>query len=263
MEASNKLVAVLVCRNNGTRLYGKPLQLIDIQDNLRIIDLIISNLKKIHLISEIVLGIADGVENLIYKDIAKSNNLRYVVGSESLVSDRYALAAKYSQADHVFRVTTECPFVWSEGIDNAYYEHLRHSYDATFVWNIIDGTEFEIYSKDTIEIINKEASAVEKEHLSMYVRNNPAKFNVNRLLPPNDLIREDIRLTVDNPEDLILCRKLYRILKERNQSLSIVNIVAILDQNPEMLEIVKPFLASGHKTMRFWGETDKIMNASS
>ena len=38
----NKLVLALACRNNGSRLYGKPLQSIEIKSGFRVIDNIIS-----------------------------------------------------------------------------------------------------------------------------------------------------------------------------------------------------------------------------
>lgn len=247
-------MAVLVCRNNGTRLYGKPLQLIDVQSRVRILDLIIKNLKKISAIDEIVLGIAEGSENLIYRDIAQSHNISYIFGSERLVSERYLLAAEYANANHIFRVTTECPFVWGEGLEDAYAKHLNEDYDATLVWNIVDGAEFEIYSISTVQKINQKASLHEKEHFSLYIRNNPSQFKINRILPPEELIREDIRLTVDNPEDLIFCREIYRMLKEKNISMSLSNILKLLDENPNMIDIIKPFLAKGHEMMRYWNE---------
>ncbi len=247
-------MAVLVCRNNGTRLYGKPLQLIDVQSRVCILDLIIKNLKKISAIDEIVLGIAEGSENLIYRDIAQSHNISYIFGSEQFVSERYLLAAEYAHANHIFRVTTECPFVWSEGLEDAYTKHLNEDYDATLVWNIVDGAEFEIYSISTVQKINQKASLYEKEHFSLYIRNNPSQFKINRILPPEELIREDIRLTVDNPEDLIFCREIYRMLKEKNIAISLSNILKLLDENPNMIDIIKPFLANGHEMMRYWKE---------
>ena len=41
-----KLVAVLACRNTGSRLYGKPLQNLDVNKNYTILDNIIKCLKK-------------------------------------------------------------------------------------------------------------------------------------------------------------------------------------------------------------------------
>ena len=43
---NRKLVAALACRNQGSRLYGKPLQNLDVENGIRIIDNIIQVLKK-------------------------------------------------------------------------------------------------------------------------------------------------------------------------------------------------------------------------
>ena len=65
-----KLVAAIACRNQGARLYGKPVQNLDVKHGIRIIDNIISCLKTIQCIDEIVLGIAEGIENDVFKIVA-------------------------------------------------------------------------------------------------------------------------------------------------------------------------------------------------
>ena len=75
-----KLVAVLACRNNGSRLYAKPLQKLD--KNITILDYILFTLSKIKSISEIVLVISNKQENLIYKKIAIKNKIKYLFGSD-------------------------------------------------------------------------------------------------------------------------------------------------------------------------------------
>ena len=77
-----KLVAAVACRNTGSRLYGKPVQNLDIENGYRIIDYIIDSLHSISCISEIVLGISEGKENEVFIDIAKDRNLNYIVGNE-------------------------------------------------------------------------------------------------------------------------------------------------------------------------------------
>ena len=66
---NRKLVAALACRNQGSRLYGKPLQNLDVENGIRIIDNIIQVLKKLSCIDSIVLGISEGKENEIFKTI--------------------------------------------------------------------------------------------------------------------------------------------------------------------------------------------------
>ena len=75
-----KLVAALACRNQGTRLYGKPIQNLDVENGVTIIDNIISCLNSISCIDEIVLGISEGSENQIFKKIADKYNIKYIIG---------------------------------------------------------------------------------------------------------------------------------------------------------------------------------------
>jgi len=46
LKVEKKLVVALACRNTGSRLYGKPLQNLDILNGISILDNIIGCLKK-------------------------------------------------------------------------------------------------------------------------------------------------------------------------------------------------------------------------
>ena len=61
-----KLVAALACRNQGTRLYGKPIQNLDIENGITILDNVISCLQSITCVDEVVLGISEGIENEVF-----------------------------------------------------------------------------------------------------------------------------------------------------------------------------------------------------
>ena len=86
-----KLIAAIACRNRGSRLYGKPLQNLDQEKGIRIIDNIIDNLKSIKCIDDIVFGISDGQENEIFKTISKEKKLNFIVGDETDVLKRLIL----------------------------------------------------------------------------------------------------------------------------------------------------------------------------
>jgi len=62
-QNKHKLVAVLACRNHSNRLYGKPLQFLDIRKKIRVIDQIILALKKINVFDNIILAIAKKKKN--------------------------------------------------------------------------------------------------------------------------------------------------------------------------------------------------------
>ena len=61
-----KLILALACRNNGSRLYGKPLQNLDTYSGVKILDNILACISAQPVVSEIVLGIAEGCENSSY-----------------------------------------------------------------------------------------------------------------------------------------------------------------------------------------------------
>ena len=111
-----KLVLALACRNNGSRLYGKPLQSLDIKSGLTIMDNIINSLKKVKCVKDIVLGISKGVENEDFVEYAKFNNIKYIRGNEIDVLSRLIKCGKKTSASDILRITSESPFPYVEKI---------------------------------------------------------------------------------------------------------------------------------------------------
>ena len=70
------------------------------------------------------------------------------------------------------------------------------------------------------------------------------------ILPtPKELIRKDLRLTVDYPEDLIVCRKIFSHFRDKAPKIPIKEIVKFLDMNPELKKLIEPFTEIGYSTM--------------
>ena len=51
-------------------MYGKPIQNLDIENGITILDNLVDCIKTINCINDVCLGISEGVENKIYIDIA-------------------------------------------------------------------------------------------------------------------------------------------------------------------------------------------------
>src|SRR6266705_761204 len=111
-----RLIAALACRNQGSRLYGKPLQRLEVEKGGRIIDNIIDCLRSIRSIEEIVLGLSEGIDNEIFTHIAAEKGLRYVVGDQIDVLSRLISCGKLADATDIFRVTSESPFLYFEPV---------------------------------------------------------------------------------------------------------------------------------------------------
>ncbi len=245
-----KLVAALACRNEGSRLYGKPLQNLDVKNRVSILLHMIQWLRTVVQIDDIVLGISVGSANLCFIDFAKQHGVEHILGDEDDVLLRLIQCGQKARATDIFRLTTESPFTYFEGIALAWEQHVEGGFDCTFLDNVPDGSGIEIHKLSALQYSHDNGQKKHRSEMcSLYIRENKDKFKINYLPVPDAIRRPDIRLTVDYPEDLILCRKVYEHFRDHAPRIPLVKIIEFLDQNPELKKLVEPFVAQGLKTM--------------
>jgi spore coat polysaccharide biosynthesis protein SpsF (cytidylyltransferase family) len=242
-----RLVAALACRVGGARLYGKPLQ--NLAADCTILDQILDTMAALAPIDGSVLGISEGVENLPFVTVAKRRNILYVVGSEKDVLWRLILCGRMAAATDVFRITTECPFLYHEALAEAWKAHVEHGNDVTATDALPEGTHFEIYRLSALEASHERGSDWHRsEGCSRYIREHRDQFKVETILPPPDCRRLDLRLTVDYPEDLVLCRRVFEAFRAKAPLIRVSDITRFLDSRPDLKALVEPYV----KPMRLW-----------
>jgi len=197
-----------------------------------------------------VLGIADGVENDDFVEFAEKNNLQYIRGSETDVLSRLLLCGENSKATDIFRSTSESPFPYFDAVDKAWAQHVCNNNDGTFLDNIIDGCGFEILSLRALKQSHRNGEEKHRSELcTLYMRENKDLFIIENITPPESLIRKDIRLTVDYPEDLIVCRAVYQAFKKQAPNIQLLEVVKFLDAKPRMLSLIAPYCEEGYSSM--------------
>lgn len=245
-----KLVAAIACRNTGSRLYGKPLQNLDIINGYKIIDYIIDSIKMLGCVDEIVLGVSEGIENEIFIDIAKQKNIKYIIGDENNVLQRLIHCGEISQATDIFRITSESPFLYYQSVESLWKEHQNNNTDAVFFDEIVDGCGFEIIKLSALIKSHEEGEDKHRSELcSLFIRENKDKFKVNQVCAPKSLYRKDLRLTVDNPEDLVVCRQVYKEFKSLAPQIPLDKIIEFLDKSPNLIQLTFPLTEEGYKSM--------------
>jgi len=250
---NHRLVAAIACRNRGSRLYGKPLQNLDVERDVTILDNIIACLRTVDVIDEIVLGVSEGLENEIFLRIAESKNIRCVIGDERDVLSRLIHCGQLAGATDVFRVTSESPFPYFEGVEALWKTHLDRKADATFLDGVVDGCGFEIISLDALKTSHAHGEEKHRSELcTLYIRENSSDFHIIRATPPPELVRTDLRLTVDNPEDLVVCRAVYSALRNLAPCIPPAKIVKFLDSQPLLIDLIRPFTEAGYANMYVW-----------
>lgn len=245
-----KLVAILACRNSGQRLYAKPLQNLNTKKKVRIIDQIIFSLKKIKKIDEIILAISNEKDNAIYEDVAKYHKIKFLYGHKKDVLLRLIKAAKKTKATDIFRVTTESPFLYHDIINLSIKKHFTNNYDASLCWNMVDGTGFEIIKKKALIQSHKYGNKKHRSELcTLFIRENQKKFKISKIYPPKSLLRKDLRLTVDYPEDLVVCRQVYKYFEKDAPKFNLKKIVKFLDKNKYLKKLVFKYTKIGYENM--------------
>ncbi len=244
---STRVAAVLLCRAEGTRLYGKPLQRIGPKT---ILEHLVDQLRIVPAIDDVILAISQGAANEPFVDLAAKLGIDYVLGDEEDGLARMILAAEKASASVVVRFTTECPFIYVENLEEMIRRHLEAEADLTVCENLPEGAYGEIISLAALRRSHDEGTERHRSAwVSLYIFDHPEKFKILRLLPPEPLRRPDIRITVDYPEDLVVCRAIYDALGSAGGLIRIEDIIKFLDSHPELARLNSSISAG---TGRIW-----------
>jgi len=239
---AKKIGVIIQARMGSTRLPGKVLKKLYEEDT--VLDVLIKRLKLSKKIHEIIIATTPDICNRQIIEKAVENDVAWFIGDEKHVLKRYHDAAKAHQLALIIRLTSDCPFVDPFIIDDMisyYYDHdfdyLRNVDNST---NFSRGFEIEIFSAKVLyEIYHLAESKLEKEHVTYYIYTHPKKFKIGSYNIKNLKFFEDLRLTIDQENDLILCRDVLKRVMEKGfrYNFTVFDVISIIEQNPQLLEI--------------------------
>jgi spore coat polysaccharide biosynthesis protein SpsF len=159
-------------------------------------------------------------------------------GSEQDVLDRYYQAARANAADAVVRVTSDCPLIDPELVDET-VEVFRDKH-ADYASNVFPrtyprGLDTEVFSFDALDRAWREArEAHQREHVTPYLYEHPQIFKLASLSGAADYSR--YRWTLDTREDLELLRAIYSRFDGRDD-FSWKEVLRLMEREPELAEL--------------------------
>lgn len=230
--------AIIQARLASTRLPRKVLK--DLNGK-PLIEQIINRLNFCQKIDNIVLATTTGKIDDELVDWCLRNGVSYYRGDESNVLKRYYDAATEFNADVIVRVTADDPFKDPQIIDSVIDLLLANKLD--FAYNnappsFPEGLDTEVF---TYEAIKRAAEAdttdFEKEHVTQYFYHNPQMFRNQNLSYKENI--SHIRLTIDTEQDFKLAQKIYQELSPNGEMFYLENILALIKENPELLDVNK------------------------
>lgn len=231
------LAAILACRNQSSRMYAKPLQNLDVENRVSILDYLVAQLKMRTDIEAIVLAISDREENIIYKKKSKEYDIPYILGDERDMLGRLIKGAQLVGADTVFRVTTESPFQYLDNLAEVFAQHLGGDLDFSVTKELPGGAYFQLIKTEALKRCwNEGGEPYRNEYCTKYIFDNREKFKIKEHAAPPGLGRQaDIRLTVDWPEDLIVARKVYKGAGlHPSKPFDLLAAIQFLDEHPRI-----------------------------
>lgn len=232
------VVVIVQARIGSTRLPGKVLK--KIRDKT-ILDYVIDRLKFCKNIDDIILATTTDKKDDVLEKYAINKEINYFRGSEEDVLSRYYEAAKKYHADTVVRITSDCPLIDPEIVDEIIKKHIGN--EADYTSNTIKrtyprGLDTEVFNFNILEEAYKHANEkYHREHVTPYIREHPERFKLQNIEAHGKIKRPDIRITVDTKEDFELMKKI--ILHFDDLSFKTESVIDFLDRDPELMEINK------------------------
>lgn len=226
--------AIIQARAGSTRLQGKVLA--GIQDRT-VLEYVIRRCrlsKKLNnvVLATTVLPIDDPVAGL-----AGSLGVDVFRGSESDVLDRYVKAAEWCGADVIVRITADCPLIDPAIIDQTVDMYMEKPADYVFFNGYPNGLgAAEVLTLTALRQARAETSPEDvyyREHVMTYLTDNPDKFSLEIYQAPAEFFRPELRLSVDESDDLELVRRVCNAFYPRF-NFSTREIIDFFDRNSEL-----------------------------
>jgi len=184
----------------------------------------------------------DASDDLLVEQCEKYN-IQYYRGSMDDVLDRYYQAAKRHGAEHIVRLTGDCPLADPEVIDDVIRYYMDGGYD--FVSNCIhstfpDGLDAAIFSWAVLEESWREAVLPShREHVTSYARQTADRYRIGSYEAPYN--RSHMRWTVDEKEDYEFVLRIYEELYPVNPAFTSEEVVSLLSGNKDIASINSHF----------------------
>jgi len=233
--AHPKIIAIVQARMGSTRLPGKVLM--DLAGET-VLGRVIKRLRRAALINELVVATTTSVaDDAIVKESSRLGVLVFR-GSELDVLDRYWQASLKYGADAVVRITSDCPFIDPELVDQTIRVFLDQQ--ADYANNVSPrtyprGMEAEVFTSAALKRAWKEASVLyQREHVTPYFYEHQEFFHLVSTSGCSDC--SCYRWTVDTAEDLRLMREVYTRFEGRDD-FSWHEIIELMRREPALADL--------------------------
>ena len=228
---------IVQARMNSSRLSGKVLKTVL---GKTLLEYQLERLNRVVNVDKIIVATTDqSIDDSIVELCDRLSTPTYR-GSESDVLRRYAEAAQTYGSSTVVRITSDCPLIDPALIDRTIDFYRSSGLDYVSIDHTVypRGMDIEVFSRDMLDTANHKAiQPTEREHVTPYFYQNPELFSIGTYTEA--IQASQYRLTVDTPEDFQLIQVLLENIYPENNTFSLYDVLAYLQDNPKLIDINK------------------------
>lgn len=179
-------------------------------------------------------------DNDVLEALAGGMGVPVFRGDEEDVLRRHVDAARAFRAEHVVRVTGDNPLTDVETIESLVALHHARGADYTYVPGdaLLMGILPEVVSARALQSSwDRGEPRHRSELVTLYIKEHPEEFVVATATLPDALYRPGYRLTVDEPEDVLLMQEIFARLGHLGRPATTREAIALLDAEPALAAI--------------------------
>lgn len=234
-----KTIATIEARMTSSRLPGKVLLTAAGKPMLAHL---VSRLKEVPLIDEIVLATTTNSTDDILIEFAQNSGIQSYRGSEEDVMARVLGAASAFNADVIVEITADCPVI-DPAVVHQTIQIFRHN-NCDYASNVIVrsypiGMDTQVFTRAALEkSFGMTDDPLDREHVTRHIRQNPEIFKQIHLVAGFKDHWPELAITLDERADYDLIRNIIEYFAERKPGYSCEDMIVLLrDIHPEWIEL--------------------------
>ena len=232
----NKTVVVVQARMRSERLPGKVMKQFAGRPMLQFL---LDRLRLAKSVDTIIVAIPDGKADDRLARALSSWDAEVHRGPEEDVLTRVMGAVQLRDAEVVVRVTADNPFTDPDILDGTVAALKQQQVDYLCPAGVPTGTATEAIRLEALDRAFRTATAPEeREHVTLHICRRPDEFRIGHWQVDLGTIIDDlVRLTVDEPRDLKMVRKLAKHLGPYACKATLPEILTVFAERPGLAEI--------------------------
>ena len=234
-----RIVCIIQARISSSRL---PAKILLPGYNKPLLFHLIERVSRSKKIDKIVIATSQNpLDDLLY-DLCVIKGINVFRGSLNNLLERYYKCAKKFEADHIVRITSDCPLIDPKIIDEVISNYLSFK-DLDYMSNIHppsypDGFDIEVFRFEALRKAYRNAKKnFEREHVTPYIWDNLKKFKIKNYssIKHKDLY-DKYRLTLDYKEDFYVIWNIYQKLYPKKKNFDLYDIIKFIKRNSKILQ---------------------------